>query len=248
VPFLGSFLLFLGVCRLISYYGEFGINVVNYLDFSEILTSFFDLFVLLSFSLSMMFIQGFLSANKESEESITKREKILEEKYFIKRIGLYFSYYIGSFFWALVNATFYIVISRIFDKSIKWSNLIYTYLLALALYIFLIFLNEIELKHKQFKSSESFRFWTQLLIYCTIIVVLVIYIGFRQASSVKKLKYYYGTTVKLDDNSEIVSDSSAYFIGNTKNYLYVYHEKDSSVVIIPMSKIKQIIYKHSTEH
>jgi hypothetical protein len=244
VPFFGPFLIFLGISRLLSYYSVFGINIATYLDFSEILTSFFDLFVMLSFFFSTMFIQGFLSANKESEESVMKKRQILEEKYFFKRIILYSSYYLGSLVWAIFYASCYFLVSRIFDKSMTWGNLFYSYLFALVFYIFLIFLNEIEIKHKQFKSSDSFRFWMQLLIYSILVVTLIIYVGYRQAKSVMNTKFYYGTTIELENNIRIVSDSSTYFIGNTKNYLYMYHEKDSAVDIIPLTRVKQITYKH----
>jgi len=244
VPFFGSFLLFLGICRLISYYGEFGINIVNYLDFSEILTSFFDVFVILAFIFSITFIQGFLSASKRSEESNRKRKNIIEEKFLIKRMGMYFSYYISSFVGAIFALSFNFLVLRLFDKSLIWNDLFYYYLVTLGYYVFLIFLTEIEIRHKYFQSSDSFKFYIQVLIYSTLVVALVIYTGYRQALSVKERKIYYGTAIELEGNSRIVSDSTTYYIGNTKNYLYVYHEKDGSTDVIPMTRIKLISHRH----
>lgn len=47
LPYLGSYVVFLGVSRLLYYYESFGITITNYLEFSEILTSFLDIIVIL---------------------------------------------------------------------------------------------------------------------------------------------------------------------------------------------------------
>ena len=61
-PIIGSFLVFMGFFKLYCFYGHWDINIINYLDFSEIILSFLnDLNILVFFSLLLLFqsIVGF---------------------------------------------------------------------------------------------------------------------------------------------------------------------------------------------
>jgi hypothetical protein len=52
ISIIGPYLILLGVIRLYSYYSVFKINILNYLDFSEYIISFFNCgFILICFIL-----------------------------------------------------------------------------------------------------------------------------------------------------------------------------------------------------
>jgi len=55
-PLIGSFLVFMGFFKLYYFYGHWDINIISYLDFSEIILSFLnDLNVLVFFTLLLLF-------------------------------------------------------------------------------------------------------------------------------------------------------------------------------------------------
>lgn len=55
-PIIGSFLIFMGFFKLYFFYGHWDIDIISYLDFSEIILSFFnDLNTLFFFTLLMLF-------------------------------------------------------------------------------------------------------------------------------------------------------------------------------------------------
>lgn len=55
-PIIGSFLVFMGFFKLYCFYGHWDINIISYLDFSEIILSFLnDLNILVFFSLLLLF-------------------------------------------------------------------------------------------------------------------------------------------------------------------------------------------------
>ena len=55
-PLIGSFLIFMGFLKLYYFYGHWNINIISYLDFSEIVLSFLnDLNILIFFLLLLIF-------------------------------------------------------------------------------------------------------------------------------------------------------------------------------------------------
>ena len=43
IPYAGTYIVFLGVVRLITYYESFGIQILGFLEISEVITSFLDI-------------------------------------------------------------------------------------------------------------------------------------------------------------------------------------------------------------
>lgn len=244
LPFSGAFLVVLGVSKLFAYYSVFEFNVGPYLEFGEILTSFLDTIIILIFALFSMFLNTFLWSNKETDERMTERERIQTEENPLKRLGRYILFYLPSLFGAFINLTIFNILSKLFDKSYKWSDVWISYLVTIVLLLFLIFLNEIERKHNHFNSSSSIRLWTNIFIFGIIAIGIVYYRGYKEGKTLKEKKIFVGTIIELENNIKIRSDSSTYYIGSTKNYVYIYHEKDSVVDVIPISRVKMVSLKH----
>lgn len=59
-PIIGSFLIFMGFFKLYFFYGHWDINIINYLDFSEIILSFFNDLNMLFFFTILMFFQSII--------------------------------------------------------------------------------------------------------------------------------------------------------------------------------------------
>ena len=72
LPFLGSFIIFLGMTRLIFYYSDFGIKIVSFLEFSEIVTSFFDILIIVVIISLFSVVQDFLIKSKSEQDKKTQ--------------------------------------------------------------------------------------------------------------------------------------------------------------------------------
>lgn len=243
LPFFGSFIIFLGMIRLIFYYQSFGVNIVNYLDISEIITSFFDILIIVVLQISFSIVQQFLS-NSKSENDIRKQKakEIFEESKFFRRLLKYFSY----FNLILINGAALLIVILIwsfFDDSITWSSYIILTVATVTIFLFAIVRFEIEVKHQQFNSNDKSRQFMAMLFNGLLFVLIVISISYSQVISVKNDKKYNGVQIHLDDDTILNSDGSHYFIGKTHNYLFFYHHDEQRTDIYPMNRVKMISFE-----
>ena len=243
LPYVGSFIIFLGVARLIFFYSAFGVSIVNFLDFSEIITSFLDIIVIAVFIFAYSFLQGFILRNKESyDEKDELRKQILSEGNFLKRIWLHMKlcnelFISGLFFIAAFFAWHF------FNKDITYSSILWIACLYLCIFGLLVLMTEISRIHHHSNSTIHYRRFIAMLFYTVLLIGLVIYFAHKQVTSIKEDKSTYGVSIILDNDQTIVSDSTNYYVGKTVNYLFFHHEKENTTDVIPMTRVKQITYK-----
>jgi len=245
LPYLGSFIVFLGVIRLMCFYSAFGIQIVSYLEFSEIITSFLDIIVIAAFVFMTSLLQNFLMMNKsEQDEQNSIRQKIFIEGDFFKRLLLYVKYSqklllaglilsAGSFFWQ------YLV-----KKQSYWIILWVT-IFFLAVFLFVILTTEIDIQHAKFNSSNKSKRFISIIINTLLFIGFVIAFTQTQIKAIKNDKSTYGVSIIFDNDKLLISDSVNYYIGNTKNYLFIYHERNNTTDVIPMTRIKQLTITHN---
>ena len=246
LPFLGSFIVFLGMIRLTFYYSSFGIKIVSFLEFSEIVTSFFDILITVVIIGLFSVVQHFLiKSKKEQDEKSSTRKMIVEESSFWRRLPKYFSYFDTYLYSGIAMLLVYWVWS-FFNKAITNQTLLLIPVIFLGGMTFIILIIEIDVKHRQLSSNESVRQFYGILMLCLFLLILLIAMTKNEVNGVKEDKTFLGTTIKFDNDTVFVSDSSNYFIGKTQNYLFIYHEKDKSTDVYPMSQIKQIVFKQKS--
>ena len=246
LPYLGSFIIFLGVTRLIFFYSAFGISIVNFLDFSEIVTSFLDIIVISVFLFATSILQGFILREKETQdEKEGIRKKILEEEHLLKRLWLHTKLCKELLIGGIVLTTTYFI-WHFFNKDITIASIVWGAAFFLICFVLLIIMTEINRIHHKSNSSIHFRRFIGLLFYTALFSGLVIYYAHTQADNIKKNKSTFGVTITLDNDQTMVSDSSNYYVGKTLNYLFIYHEKDNTADVIPMNRVKQITFKRKT--
>ena len=240
LPYVGSIIIFLGVTRLIFFYKAFGVQIVSYLDFSEIITSFLDIIVIVVFFLVFSFLQNFLIEDKATvDKDHTIRHEIFEENHFGKRLLLHFMLYriliIMCIISLIVDLAFIIL-----DKSAKYSSFLWTLGIFFMVFLIVFIGTEIDRKHYQFDTSTLTRRFYQILYATLLAIIAMIVFTKMQVDGIRKEKNTYGVKVLMDNEQLVVSDSTNYYIGKTQNYLFIYHEKSKTTDIIPMSRVKQI--------
>lgn len=91
------------------------------------------------------------------------------------------------------------------------------------------------------------RFNIKITAFTAVIsVILFVFLetGLMNHESVNKNHYSFGTSL-ITEKDTLVSDSSYYYVGKTRNYVFWYNSKDSAMTVIPMNGIKKIIIHNS---
>lgn len=237
IPFATAGLIFLGVTRLYYYYQFFGINIVSFLDFSEILTSFFDIIIVVVIGLGLSWIQFIKIPEKKRSDETGGNARNEQKK---ARWEIFW-----SIIAILINGYFvYDSIKELLKEN--WRPIV----------IFLIFGGLGVLLgawlYRMSKRVES-RVLKNILLLTTIIVVsemFVIFAATTEFSEVKHDQKYLGTSIVFnknivlkDSSKRFVSDSSNYYIGKTNNYVFIYHANENVTTVYRMADVLEIEFK-----
>lgn len=218
LPFAFPILVFVGVSRLYFYYATFHINIISFLDFGEIVTSFLDVTIVALFVLSVMFgtlvISSYLMVKGSSWKNNLQN------------------------FWIVIASAIIIpyILSQLNASTSSAFAIFFFFFLAAFLFgwIYNMKDNDQRLIH----SSKS------MLISITYILLGLLFLFFiskSDANSTIKEKKYYGVTVTYKDSTKpFVSDSNNYYIGKTSSYIFLYNQKTNKTKIQKMDNVESI--------
>jgi len=243
LPYLGSFIIFLGVERLIVFYQAFNINIIHFLEFSEIVTSFLDIltFIILVVALSILQVFFFQDNpdSKENKEKADLRAKLFEENNFWKRIKLYWKLFGSVLLGGLVGVLLIQFIFSFKHPANLWSYLS-SAILYFAIFLIAILIVESEVKHRKVKSNMGTIIFIRLVFFFIFITGFLISITRDEINSIKDSKKYRKVIVTLNDGIRMMSDSNNYYIGKTQNFIFFYHEKSKTTNVYPMTRVTEI--------
>lgn len=239
LPYSTAALIFLGTSKLLFYYSQFGVNIITFLDFGEIITSFLDVLISFVFVLSYSWMQ-FIDRNKKTEketENLTQEDEKGKVKINSKTLS-------SIVFVVLFLLQIAILIYTIHDWFTRnWRSFIIFSTVAGFTLLFLYLLRSIAKKFESPLYKQLFRLSAALLIS----EMLIICLAFSDYSDVMFNHKYLGTRIlfdtKLSDSSNsnlFTSDSSKFYIGNTSRYIFIHDKKFNFTEIIPMSKVIKI--------
>lgn len=240
IQYGGPFIIFLGVTKLIVFYASFGVNVLPFLEFSEIITSFFDVILIsvISFCISML-LQVFVASNNEiSRSEIMHRYFRMRKMFFVRLIGyLYINYVL------LVNFIVYSAmlwgIYFLFD-FLSIQIVVISQIALLGLLVVLILFLEVK---RVINNLRGFIYSIEIVRYVflgSIVWLVVIFAAKFDAEEIKSMNRTYGTIVIWKDSTKIISDSSYYFIGKTNGYLYFYNDTLEVADIFPIESMAKL--------
>lgn len=133
IPVFGAFFILFGIIKLLVYYNAFNVNIFNYLEFTEIITSFLkDIFIIIIGMGGGLLLNFF----EENRRTIETRENVynslLDENKFWKRFWVYFKLDLDMFLLMIIlgltNLIIYLIskifIPIVFDFFILMTSLI----------------------------------------------------------------------------------------------------------------------------
>jgi hypothetical protein len=124
-----------------------------------------------------------------------------------------------------------------------WSSQI----LALLLFVPGVFLIDIIIREIRIAYKKQYDYvipatYINVFTIANLFIIIVIQQTLNEVTSIKTDLKYFGTKVYLDDEF-IVSDSSITYVGQTKNYLFMYNLKQDESIVVPKSEVKKIVIK-----
>ena len=228
---ISSFLLLCGVLKFYIYYKKFNISILRFIDLSEILTLFMDniiayLAIIIPTTINLFLFytkaKNAISDNSISIWQITINQWPLLLLFFtISIIGI-----LGYFFQ---------------NKGIKRRDLVYLILLALIVMLILpvLFISALRILNNQFNVEVAF-FYVHLIFLAFLLIVYTFFTAQNEAYKVKNNGYYNGVKLVFENNFTIESNRQLYFIGMTKNYVFVYEKAGKSCTAYKVSDLRTI--------
>ena len=230
-------MIFLGILRLSLFYQFFGVNIIYYLEFSEILTSFLDYIVFTLSVLLFAIFAFFLYMNEDIlEEKLAAETKIQLEPFLLKRFLLFLKKNSGFIYLFLFTLLLFGSVALVIPGYYKDLLYILGYYLVIIIFSFLV--GEI------FRKNESLPYAMQVSIICILLcflsISITIFWTYSEVESIRRKKTNYGVILQLTNDQIMVSDSNNYYIGKTQNYVFFHHEIKQQTDIIPINRIKEL--------
>lgn len=227
-------LVALGFLNMYIYYKFFNVPIQDYLEITEIITSFLDESILgaIAAGVGAILMTRF---NFKRDMALEEHESIpmSKKERTIQTVMIVFT--TVAFIGILI---YYLVL-----PSIKrWHEPYYMESFYTGLTIFLVWLVSLIYDFEQYRLNHTNSHAKYIFIgaFLTFLPLL----GFLQIRSVKYNHGTIGTEVKYYEDERCVnflSDSTSYFIGKTRNFVFIFHSENETTLVIPIQNVDQIV-------
>ncbi len=224
-------LIFLGLLYLHCYYRKFHVVIWYYLEPDEIILSFLPIiFNILIFIFTVVLFQMYFQVNLKKHRSIFFYLKHLKNPRISRKIKLKLVWVILRHyqFLAFIISTFS-VIALLFH----WPPMQLYYFLFLPSFFTLTYKFIAEKYQSIFKKAELSKNALYLTIFIFYLIAYIAVsrsdeaISLRDESNSERMKFSF----KLKDQNQVIkSDSNFYFVGMTRNFIFMHHPHGNTVV------------------
>jgi hypothetical protein len=235
IPYFGGFLIVCGYLKLNFFYSHFNIQILNYLELSEIITLFLNIAIknTILILLCVLFIFIFESS-KVSEKINQSHEDIQNTDNFLLR----FKKILKSRFTLIIILIFFSLLALI-CYSLNFYDL-FSYLLIsncciIGLLIVAWFLFEFDRKYKLCYDVYFDRTYFNLVTVFSLFVCFSIESAFFEIKDVESGNKAI-VSFKYSDKI-ITSNNQTLYIGETKEYLFLYDKKMKTTSVFPKGEI-----------
>nr|WP_320021217.1 hypothetical protein [uncultured Draconibacterium sp.] len=242
LPILYLALIFFASLKSFIYYSFFGINVFDYLTLQEIAVSFFDeIALVIAFSLiTTIFTPSIFPSPLQMLSEIRKKKKIVVPDISDVKgkqdsvVGLTKAtrvYFILIFILVFI----FVLVRFLLNKSDLFQLMTNTFSTIIIIAI-ILFVSRRIIEAKNFEPLEAYSPFLAIFV----IVGLTFFLATFEIEDVKYKERYYGTVIEMDDKT-ITSDSDCYYIGRTKDFLFIHDERNLTNIIYPSYNVKRIV-------
>lgn len=229
-PLTGALLVFCGVLKLIFYYSYFNVHIIDYLEFQEIITSFFgDINIIIIFGMTMLLI-SFLTLNFISKKTNLHFDDFVEK--------LYELLYPRRFRYSIAFFIAIIVLLLLTSFEVCKFNYFIIYLLTFCTIQMLTYLF---ITKENGGSIDISGFYGILILGITLTFSIYLFAkrDIQQTNSIPL-----ETTLELEDGKIICNkETKNLYIGKTSKYVFVRIDSLNSTFAISTDKITKYKFK-----
>ena len=239
IALLAPIIIIAGLLKQIIYYAFFNVPIVQFIDLNEIIVLFSEdilhiigLFVILGFI-------SFLGHNAKTKWKLLRFQvKYYNENEILLRIWKYITINYVNILILLGLAI--LIWSDVFDK--EELDVTTRILIGIDTTFFLIRFGIYEIKRELYRKGKlekkNKRIENNFAIFILAINLILIF-SVKEVDRVKYQGKYSNVTITLK-NDTLVSDSTSFFIGKTKNYIFFYKTQTNKTRVIPCNRVLEI--------
>lgn len=231
---ISSFLLLCGVLKFYLYYKRFNISILRFIDLSEILTLFMDNIIAYLAIIIPITINLFLIYVKVKSEIPNISNSIWHITFSQWPLILFF------FFISTIGIIIYFFKS----KGVRQRDFKYLILLIVISILTLpfLFIYSLRIMHIYFHIQIEFTY-----VYLTFLSVLLLgYTLLTVQNEIHKVindGFYDGVKLVFENDFTIESNRLVYFIGMTKNYVFVYEKASNACTAYKVNNLRTIKFR-----
>lgn len=220
-------LIISGLCYSYFFYKHFNLVITEYIDLSDALLLFLPLLAN-SFVITLIVLTLMVFMIRDTYINEHKYRKLFGEGIKKAMGGLMFLFIIvGAVLWA---------IGAILNKDLSFSlyGMIVIFIAFFVPYLLDLLFEVI--------NSKVFNTIREVLYILIIVVTIVIWQSYNETIKVEKRSRLRDFTITFKDTTRpFQGDSNTYYLGRTKNYIFVYNFSNHSSRVINVSDVKEFI-------
>jgi len=226
----GALLIFCGILKLIFFYSAFSIDIVDYLSFSEIITSFLDDINILLILFIVMIIQSLPVLN-----FMHKKSKMSVEDFYNELLKIIYPYryrYVMGFTIAFV-AIITLMIFNVFHV-----NYLLIYCLIFCLIQIMTFVSMYKEDSGNIEISNS-------SIGISVLISIIIAIFLLAKHDIQSV-YAQRDSIEIKTKDTIIDcniKTNIIYLGKTDSYVFLRDLKKQTSLIIPVNEIKEFSFR-----
>ncbi|AEV31970.1 hypothetical protein Oweho_0960 [Owenweeksia hongkongensis DSM 17368] len=242
IPVYPSILIVFGYLKLSLYYQFFGVQIINFIDFTEIIILFLPDVIYYLVLLSLSVFLHYVIAPSGYGAFVNVSEDHVSEKYLVNRFIKYFKYH----FWYSISLIicFILVVVAYYLHRPNFSFLLLITLFSTLLYILGYFLSEIHRKHllnsgKQLSATVH-----------NIISVIVLFSFFTISNVSKEIRSSLNNPSIVNfkyQGNQIATNSECVYLGETRNYIFIQDKSSENAYVYPKDDISEFIISKTDE-
>lgn len=226
----GGFLIFCGVLKMIIYFNEFNINIVEFLSLGEILTSFLDdmnILLIFGFIMVILTVSSVNFMHKRTEIPVDILMTVITNMLFPLR----FKYAI--FFLSII-----LILSSLMYFNVIGFNYFVIYVLVfcsiqMLANILLIRDKNNEIDIPAFSKSVS----------VVLVVMFAIFLLAKHDIQIVK-NHFHPVTIVTQENTFVCNkNTNNLYLGKTDNFFFIKLDSSNSTLSLPTSSIKSLNFK-----
>jgi hypothetical protein len=226
----GAFLIFCGVLKMIIYYDYFNVNIVDFLSFSEIITSFLD-----DMNILLIYVAIMLIVTVSTVNFLHRRTEIPVDDLMTGIMNVIFPH-------KYKFVVFFLIIILILSSLIFFNIIGFNYF---AIYV-LVFCSIQMLTYVIMTRDENNEIEIptfSVTVSIALVVTLAIFLLARHDVQEVK-KHAHPVTIVTQENTYICNRNTAnLYLGKTDNFVFIKLDSSNSTLSLPTSSIKSLDFK-----